>query len=39
MAKEFWASICEGSGVLPDGTKPLPETNADNHQLGPVMFT
>ena len=28
-----------GNGLLPDGTKPLPEPKLTYHQLGPVTIT
>ena len=29
MATEIWVNIGSGNGLLPDGTKPLPEPNVD----------
>ena len=29
MAVEIWVNIGSANGLLPDGTKPLPETNVD----------
>ena len=29
MATENWANIGSGNGLLPDGTKPLPEPKVD----------
>ena len=29
MATEIWVNIGSGNGLLPDGTKPLPEQNVD----------
>ena len=38
---EIWVIAGSGNGLLPDGTKPLPETKltTSNHQWGPVAFT
>ena len=38
MATEIWVNIGSGNGLLPDGTKPLPEPMLTDHQLGPVRF-
>ena len=32
-------NIGSGNGLLPDGTKPLPEQVLTNHQQGLVVFT
>ena len=32
MAKEIWVNIGSGNGLLPDGTKPLPEQMLTYHQ-------
>ena len=39
MASLILVNIGSGNGLLPDGTKPLPESMLINHQLGPVAFT
>ena len=36
---EIWVSIGSGYGLLPGGTKPLPESVLINHQWGHVAFT
>ena len=36
MATENWVNIVSGNGLLPDGTKPLPEPML--HQYGAVTF-
>ena len=38
MATEIWVNIGSANGLLPDGTKPLPEPMFTYHQLGPVAF-
>ena len=38
MATEIWVNIGSGNGLLPDGTKPLPEPMLTDHQLSPVTF-
>ena len=38
MATEIWVNIGSGNGLLPDGTKPLPEPMLTNHQWSPVSF-
>ena len=38
MALDFLINTGSGSGLLPDGTKPLPEPMLTCHQLGPVAF-
>ena len=38
MATEIWVNIGSGNGLLPDGTKPLPEPMLTDHQLSPVKF-
>ena len=32
----IWFNNASGNGLLPDGTKPLPEPMLTNHQWGPV---
>ena len=39
MATSVWVNIGSGNGLLPDGTKPLPEPMLTYHQLGRVAFT
>ena len=34
-----WVNIGSGNGLVPDGTKPLPEPMLTYHQWGPVTFT
>ena len=36
MATEIWVNIGSGNGLLPDGTKPLPEPMLTDHQWSPV---
>ena len=38
MASEIWVNIGSGNGLLPGGTKPLPEPMLTNQQLDPVTF-
>ena len=38
MATEIWVNIGSGNGLLPDGTKPLPEPMLTDHQWSPVTF-
>ena len=38
MAREIWVNIGSGNGLLPDGTKPLPELMLTDHQWSPVTF-
>ena len=38
MAIEIWVNISSGNGLLPDGTKPLPEPMLTFHNLTPVTF-
>ena len=41
MATKIWINIGSGNGLLPDGTKPLPEPMLTDHQwspLSPVTF-
>ena len=38
MATEIWVNIASGNGLLPDGTKPLPEPMLTDHQWSPVAF-
>ena len=35
MAAEIWVNIGSGNGLLPDGTKPLPEPVLTDHQWSP----
>ena len=39
MATQTWVNIGSGNGLLPDGTKPLPEPILTNHKWGLVAFT
>ena len=39
MATEIWVNIGSGNGLLPDGTKPLPEPMLTYHQWGLKTFT
>ena len=34
----IWVNIGSGNGLLPDGTKPLPEPMLTDHQWSPVTF-
>ena len=36
MVTEIWIDTGPGNGLLPDGTKQLPEPMLTYHQLGPV---
>ena len=36
MATEIWVNIGSGNGLVPDGTKSLPEPMLIYNQLGPV---
>ena len=38
MAMEIWVNIGSGNGLLPDGTKPLPEPMLTDSQWSPVIF-
>ena len=38
MATKIWVNIGLGIGLLPDGTKPLPEPMLSDHQWSPVTF-
>ena len=38
MATEIWVNIRSGNGLLPDGTKPLPEPMLIYHQQVPLAF-
>ena len=38
MATEIWVNIGSGNGLLPDGTKPLPEPMLTDHQWSPGTF-
>ena len=35
---QIWVNIGSGNGLLPDGTKPLPEPMFTDHQWSPVTF-
>ena len=39
MVTEICINIGSGNGLLPDGTKPLPEPMLTYHQWGPVTIT
>ena len=39
MASEIWVNIGSGNGLLPESTKPLPETILAYHQQGPLTIT
>ena len=34
-----WVNIGSGNGLLPDGTKPLPEPMLTSHSWGSMAFT
>ena len=36
MARKIWVNIGSGNGLMPDGTKSLPEPMLTYHQYGPV---
>ena len=36
MATEIWVNIGLGNGLLPDGTKPLPEPMLTDHQSSDI---
>ena len=38
MVTEIWVNIGSGNGLLPDGTKPLPEPMLTYHKDGPVTL-
>ena len=38
MATEIWVNIGSGNGLLPDGTKPLPEPMLTDYQWGSETF-
>ena len=38
MSTEIWINIGSGNGLLPDGTKPLPEPMLTDHQWSPATF-
>ena len=38
MATLVWVNINSDNGLVPDGTKPLPELMLTDHQLGYVAF-
>ena len=39
MVTEIWVNIGSGNGLLPDGTKPLPEPMLTYHQQDSVEIT
>ena len=39
MARAIWVNIGSGNGLMPDGTKPLPEPVLTYHKYGPVAIT
>ena len=39
IVQEIWVSTSSGNGLLPDNTKPLPESMLNNHQWGLLAFT
>ena len=39
MATYIWVNIDSGNGLLPDGTKPLPEPMLTYHKYGPVTLS
>ena len=38
MATEIWVNSGSGNGLLPDGTKPLPEPMLTDNQWRPMTF-
>ena len=36
MVTDIWVNLGSGNGLMPDGTKPLPEAMLINHEWGPV---
>ena len=38
MATSIWVNICSGNGLLPNGTKPFPESILTYHPYGPMAF-
>ena len=38
MVTEIWVNISSGNGLLPDGTKPLPEPMLTDHLWSAVTF-
>ena len=38
MVPEIWVNIGSGNGLLPDGTKPLPEPLLTDQQQSPMTF-
>ena len=38
VMSKIWVKIGSGNGLLPHGTKPLPEPMLIYHLLGPVIF-
>ena len=39
MVTQIWVNIGSDNGLVPDGTKPLPEPMLTNHQGGLLAFT
>ena len=39
IATQIWVNIDSGNGLLPDGTKPLPEPILTSHEWGSMAFT
>ena len=39
MVTQIWANIGSGNGLLPDGTKPLPEPMSTHHSWGSAACT
>ena len=39
MVTQIWVNIGSGNGLLPDGTKPLPEPMLTYHQRSSLAFT
>ena len=39
MATKIWVNIGSGNGLVPDGTKPLPEPMLTYHQSDPMTIT
>ena len=38
LGQQNWVNIGSGNGLLPDGTKPLPEPMLTYGQQGPIIF-
>ena len=36
--RQIWINIGSGNGLVPDGTKPLPEPMLTDHQWSPVTY-